>query len=91
MFFINRGNSSFLILAVVILVVLVLINFLPYILLVGGIIWSINYVYKKFKNRNLSRDPNVEVKKGSFESSMKEDFKDFNKPNIVDVDYTEVK
>ncbi|MFL0245979.1 hypothetical protein [Candidatus Clostridium stratigraminis] len=91
MFFINSGKSIFIILALAILIFLIFINFLPYILLISGITWIISYVYKKFKNRSLSRDPNIEVKKGRFESSKKEDFKDFNKANIIDVDYTEVK
>jgi hypothetical protein len=88
MFFINRGNFSFLILALVILVFFVLINFLPYILLIGGIIWIINYVYKKFKSRNLGRDPKVEVKKGSFDTSKNDEF---NAANVIDVEYTEIK
>lgn len=88
MFFINRGNSSFLILALVILVFLVLINFLPYILLIGGIMWIANYVYKKFKNRNLRKDTKVDVKKGSFDTSKNDEFKT---ANVIDVEYTEVK
>lgn len=61
---------------------------MPYILLIGGVIWTINYVYKKLKNRNLGRDTKVEVKKSSFDTSKNDEF---ITANVIDVEYTEVK
>lgn len=91
MYFINRGNSSFLILAIVVLAFLFLINFLPYILLAGGVIWAISYVYKKIRNFNLNSESKVKMGKSNFNKGKEEDFKNFNNEKVIDVEYTEVK
>lgn len=88
MYFVNRGNSSFLLLAIVVLGFIFLINFLPYILLIGAIVWSINYGHKKIKKWNFKSEPKVKSNKSSFNKSQREDF---NNGNVIDVEYTEVK
>lgn len=90
MFFINRGNSSLLLLAIVVLGFFFLINFLPYILIIGGLIWAISYVYKKIKHWNLTNEPKVTMKKDKATNNQ-EGFNNVNNANVIDVEYTEVK
>lgn len=91
MYFVNRGNSSFLLLAIVVLGFFFLINFLPIILLAGVVIWALSYGYKKLKKWNYTNGTKVKTKAHTFEESKEEDFKDISNVNIIDVEYTEVK
>jgi hypothetical protein len=90
MFFINRGNSSLLLLAIVVLGFFFLINFLPYILLIGGLIWAINYGYKKIKQWKFNSVSKVRMEK-DYTTKNKDDFNSVNNANVIDVEYTEVK
>lgn len=87
MYFLNRGNSSFLLLAIVVLGFFFLINFLPYILLIGAVIWAISHSYKKIKQRDF-KSSKIKTNKSTFNKSKEEDF---NNGNVIDVEYTEVK
>lgn len=90
MFFINRGNSSLLLLVIVVLGFFFLINFLPYILLIGGLIWVINYGYKKIKQWKFNSEPKDRMEK-DYTTKNKDDFNSVNNANVIDVEYTEVK
>lgn len=90
MYFVNRGNSNFLLLAIVILGFFFLISFLPYILLVGAVIWAISYGYKKLKQWNSTNSHKKKMKKNTFSESESQQ-ENFNNENVIDVEYTEVK
>jgi predicted membrane protein len=90
MYFVNRGNSNFLLLAIVILGFFFLISFLPYILLVGAVIWAISYGYKKLKQWNSTNNHKEKMKKNTFSESESQQ-ENFNNENVIDVEYTEVK
>lgn len=86
--FINKGFSSFLIVALVFLAISFLINLLPVILIAAAGIWGISYTVRRIKLFTNKRKS--VFKHGSDEVEVVNDM-DLSQRNIIDVDYTEVK
>lgn len=91
MYFVNRGYSSFLILAAILLGVFLLFQFLPFIILAVAIGAAIRYSYRYLKTWNLNRGSKVKTEKGDSFSEQNGENYEFNNSNVIDVEYTEVK
>ncbi|MFA9397283.1 MAG: hypothetical protein ACERKV_03340 [Clostridiaceae bacterium] len=63
------------------------LNLLPYIIIIGIIIWVCFKLYKYFKIKDIGKKQNVNKK----EAFKKEDSFEEMKNEAVDVDYTEIK
>ncbi|MBL4935706.1 hypothetical protein JK636_08040 [Clostridium sp. YIM B02515] len=91
MYFANKGISGFLVLALVIIIGITLLNFLPFILLIAAVVIGVNYIIKAFKkwDNNRSKIFNTKAEKAK---TVKSDFSQtYTSGNVIDVEYTEVK
>lgn len=92
--FINRGISSFLIIALFFIVISLLLNILPAVILIGAGVWGISYAVKAFRKWNGSREKVFKSKASGFEKVETDSgnfSESFDTKNAIDVDYTEVK
>ncbi len=85
--FINRGFSSLLTIALVVIAIYFLINILPVALVIGAGVWGISYVVKKFRNLIKSKRNNFNNRYDDIEIKSSQSF---SSNDVIDVEYTEI-
>lgn len=88
MYFANRGLSSFWVIGLVLMAVILFINIIPPLLIIGAGVWSVTYIVKKIKNRYFKSSS--DSKDGSSDD-VTDINTNFSNANVIDVDYTEIK
>lgn len=89
--FANKGISSFLVLALMIIIGITLINFLPFILLIAAVVIGISYIIKTFKKLDNKKTKIFNKRAEKAETASSNFSEPYTSGNIIDVEYTEVK
>lgn len=88
--FVNKNFSGIFKIAIGIIVFMLLIKILPWVALIGGILWISSKAVKKFKNWKNKKEENKEVFQTNSTVYDEKDEFDLSERKIVDVDYKEV-
>ncbi|ERI89496.1 hypothetical protein HMPREF1982_04650 [Clostridiales bacterium oral taxon 876 str. F0540] len=91
MYFANKGISSFLVLALVIIFGAVLLNFLPFILMIAAAFIGVNYIVKAIKKWDNKKTKIFSGKTEKAETVNSDFSQTYTNGNVIDVEYTEIK
>ncbi|AKA68433.1 MULTISPECIES: hypothetical protein [Clostridium] len=88
--FVNKNFSGIFKIAIGIIVFMLLIKILPWVALIGGILWISSKAVKRFKNWKNKKEVNKEVFETNSTVHDEKDEFDLSERKIIDVDYKEV-
>lgn len=88
--FVNKNFSGIFKIAIGIIIFMLLIKILPWVALIGGILWISSKAVKKFKNWKNKKEVNKEVFETNSKVYDEKDEFDLSERKIIDVDYKEV-
>lgn len=88
--FVNKNFSGIFKIAIGIIVFMLLIKILPWVALIGGILWISSKAVKKFKNWKNKKEESKEVFETNSTVYDEKDEFDLSERKIIDVDYKEI-